>query len=161
MATGFAGSDAKVAHLKELGFDAAYNYKTISSIEQALKEACPKGIDMYFDNVGGEFFDTVIPMMNTFGRVAVCGQITSYNKTEPDLAPRIGLHMIGKQLKIEGFIVLRWLDRWQEAFLQMDEWIKEGKIKYRETVTEGFDNMFDAFAGLFTGDNTGKAIVKV
>ena len=155
-----SGSDTKVRYLKELGFDAAYNYKTISSLKDTLTEACPNGIDMYFDNVGGDFFDTILPMMNQFGRLAVCGQISTYNDTEPRKGPQPGYPILIKQLKVQGFMAQRWFVEWPKAFKVLDGWIKEGKLKYRETVTEGFDKMFDAFLGLFTGENIGKAVVK-
>ena len=147
-------------YLKELGFNAAYNYKTISSLKETLTEACPNGIDMYFDNVGGDFFDTILPMMNVFGRVSVCGQISSYNNTEAKNGIQAGQPILGKQLKVEGFMVGRWIEEWPVAFKELDRWIKEGKLKYTETMTEGFDKMYDAFRGLFTGENIGKAVVK-
>lgn len=158
---GFAGSDAKVEHLKsKLGFDAAYNYKTISSLSETLKEACPNGIDTFFDNVGGDFFDAVLPLMNEFGRVSICGAISQYNLQAPEKGIRVSSLILWKQLRVEGFIVSRWLPEWPVAFKEMAQWIKEGKLKYDEHVTEGFDNMFEAFAGLFTGANLGKAVVK-
>ncbi|XP_019855478.1 PREDICTED: prostaglandin reductase 1-like isoform X2 [Amphimedon queenslandica] len=159
---GFAGSDEKVAYLKSLGFDAAYNYKTIPSLEAAIKESCPNGVDAFFDNVGGDFFDTVLRQMNTFGRVSVCGAISQYNALEPRKGIDVSsITLIVKQLKIEGFIVTRWLDQWQGAFKEMAQWIQEGKLKYRETVFEGFDSMYDAFVSLFKGDNIGKVVVKI
>nr|CAC38761.1 leukotriene B4 [Geodia cydonium] len=158
---GFAGSDAKVKYMLDLGFDAAYNYKTVESLDAAIKESCPNGVDLFFDNVGGEFFEVTLSNMNEFGRVSVCGAISLYNATEKPKFRSVSEIILFKQLKVEGFIVARWLDQWPKAFKEISEWIKEGKVKYDEHVTEGFDNMFDAFAGLFTGDNTGKAIVKI
>ncbi|XP_065910165.1 prostaglandin reductase 1-like [Dysidea avara] len=157
---GFAGSDEKVGYIKGLGFDEAYNYKTITSLKETLQKACPKGIDMFFDNVGGDFYDTVLPLMNEFGRVSICGCISQYNLEKPEQGARLSGTILFKQLKIEGFIVHRWLARWPEAFKEMNGWIEKDQLKYNETVTEGFDNMFDAFAGLFTGKNLGKAVVK-
>ncbi|XP_003391770.2 PREDICTED: prostaglandin reductase 1-like, partial [Amphimedon queenslandica] len=158
---GFAGSDEKVAYLKSLGFDAAYNYKTIPSLEAAIKESCPNGVDVFFDNVGGDFFDTVLRQMNTFGRVSVCGAISQYNALEPRKGIDVSPIILMKQLKVEGFIVVRWLDQWPAAFKEMAQWIQEGKLKYRETVFEGFDSMYDAFVSLFKGDNIGKVVVKI
>jgi prostaglandin reductase 1 len=157
---GFAGSDKKVEYLKSLGFDAALNYKTVESLDSAIKQACPNGVDLFFDNVGGDFFTVVVSNMNEFGRVSICGAISQYNTTG---VPQCNLNsgmLLFKQLRVEGFIVKRWLSEWPTAFKEMSQWIKEGKLKYDEHVTEGFDNMFDAFAGLFRGDNTGKAVVK-
>lgn len=157
---GFAGTDAKVEYLKSLNFDAAYNYKTMSSLNDALKESCPGGVDVFFDNVGGEFFSTVVSKMNEHGRISCCGAISEYNLTEPTLVRPSSRYFVFKQLKVEGFIVTRWLKQWPEAFKEIAMWMKEGKLKYEETVTDGFENMFDAFHGLFTGSNLGKAVVK-
>jgi prostaglandin reductase 1 len=156
---GFAGSEEKVAYLKEIGFDVAYNYKKVESLFAALKEGCPNGIDMYFDNVGGDMTDAVFPLLNNFARVSVCGVISTYN-TGPHMGPSMLPYMVTKQIKMEGFLVNRWIPMWPEAFQKMDQLIQEGKLSYKETVTEGFDNMFDAFMGLFKGENTGKALVK-
>ncbi|XP_064386880.1 prostaglandin reductase 1-like [Halichondria panicea] len=156
---GFAGTDEKVEYIKGLGFDEAFNYKTMGSMSETLKKACPKGIDMFFDNVGGEWFETVLTQMNLFGRVSICGAISEYNIDEPK-SRAVNQLILFNQLKIEGFMVMRWLKEWPECFMQMSQWIAEGKLKYKETVTVGFENMFDAFLGLFTGANTGKAVVK-
>lgn len=158
---GFAGSDSKCKWLKdELKFDAAYNYKKIS-VADALKEAAPNGIDCYFDNVGGEMSSEIIRHMNTFGRIAVCGAISSYNAKEIPKATAIQTSLVFKQLKMEGFVVHRWGNRWYEGINQNLKWIKEGKLKYNETITEGFNNMPAAFIGMLKGDNVGKAVIKV
>ncbi|KOB68074.1 Prostaglandin reductase 1 [Operophtera brumata] len=138
---GLAGTDQKCKWLvKELGFNAAGNYKTVD-LAQFLKEKAPKGIDCYYDNVGGEISSTVISQMNLFGRVAP--------------------YVVGKQLKIEGFLVNRFDDRTQEGILKNLQWVREGKLKYREHITHGFERADEAFIGLFTGDNTGKTLVKI
>lgn len=125
-----------------------------------MKAAAPKGIDCYFDNVGGEISQRVIEQMNLFGRISVCGAITGYNDQEIKVfAPQ--RYFIWNQLKMEGFIVHRWVARWMEGVTQMMNWIKDGKIKYHETVTEGFENMPQAFMDMLNGKNTGKAVVKV
>ncbi|GLG95105.1 Ptgr1_1 protein [Gryllus bimaculatus] len=159
---GFAGSDEKVKWLtEELGFDAAYNYKT-KDVNEALKEGAPKGVDCYFDNVGGDISSTVLNHMNTRGRISVCGSISSYN-ADPANYPRAAIvqpSMVFKELRMEGFIVHRWTDRWMEGIHTNLKWIREGKLKYRETVTEGFKNMPKAFMGMLKGENTGKAIIK-
>ncbi|XP_064386876.1 prostaglandin reductase 1-like [Halichondria panicea] len=160
-AVGFAGSDKKVEYLKSLGFDEALNYKTMGSLSESLKKACPKGIDLFYDNVGGEWFENVLAQMNTFGRVAVCGAISQYNATEQPKGHYVSQLILGHQLRVEGFLTARWLEEWPKAFKQMSDWISEGKLKYEETITVGFDNAFDAFLGLFSGANTGKAIVKI
>ncbi|KAF0294875.1 Prostaglandin reductase 1 [Amphibalanus amphitrite] len=159
---GFAGTDDKCAWLRELGYDVAINYKTCPDIDAALKEAAPKGVDCYFDNVGGMLSHRVRQQMNLFGRVSCCGAISSYNaKTgEGATVPVPEPAIVFKQLKIEGFIVRRWWHRKDEAISQMAAWVREGKIKVQEHVTEGFHKMPQAFIGMLKGDNTGKAIVK-
>lgn len=160
---GFAGSDDKVNWLeKELGFDRAFNYKTVD-VFKVLKEAAPKGIDCYFDNVGGEISSIIINQMNDFGRVSVCGSISSYNEDASKLpkATILQIAIVLKQLKIEGFLAPRWRDRWSEAFVDLSKWIRSSELKTREHITEGFDNIFDAFLGMLNGDNTGKAVVKI
>ncbi|XP_063825701.1 prostaglandin reductase 1-like [Ostrinia nubilalis] len=160
---GFAGSDEKCEWLvKELGFDAASNYKT-DNIQQFLKENAPNGVDCYFDNVGGEISSMVLSQMNNYGRVAVCGAIASYNETDPEKrkATIIQPFVVGKQLKIEGFQVNRFADQTMEGIKQNLQWVKEGKLKYREHTYDGFEAAVEAFLGLFTGMNTGKSLVKV
>ncbi|XP_047505206.1 prostaglandin reductase 1-like [Pieris napi] len=162
---GFAGSDDKVQWLeKELGFDKAINYKT-ADVSKALKDAAPNGVDCYFDNVGGELTTAIYSQMNLYGRVSLCGCISSYNE-DPTTYKTTSLlpFIILKQLKVEGFIVSRWSEpenRWPEAIATLAQWIKEGKIKTRSHVTEGFDKIYDAFVGMLAGENTGKAVVKV
>lgn len=160
---GFAGSDDKVSWLeKELGFDKALNYKTVD-ITAALREAAPKGVDCYFDNVGGEISSLILNQMNEYGRISICGSISAYNADLTNLPKATLLQpaMIFKQLKMEGFVVWRWLDRWMEAFEEIGGWIARGKLKTPEHVTEGFENLYDAFSGMLLGKNYGKAVVKV
>lgn len=158
---GAAGSDDKVAHIKKLGFDVAFNYKTIKSLEETLKKASPDGYDCYFDNVGGEFSNVVIPQMKKFGRIAICGAISTYNSTRPlppGPPPEV---IIYQQLRMEGFLVSRWQgDVRQKAQKELLKWVSEGKIQYHEYLTEGFENMPAAFMGMLKGDNLGKTIVK-
>ncbi|CAG0893160.1 unnamed protein product, partial [Darwinula stevensoni] len=158
---GYAGSDDKVEWLKELGFDHAYNYKTVD-LAASLKEAAPNGVDCFFDNVGGEMTAVIMQHMNTFGRMAICGSISGYNDDRANMpkVPQWTPVVLFKQLRIEGFIVLRWMDRWNEGVQQMAEWVKEGQLKYRETVTTGFEKTPEAFIGMLKGENTGKAVVK-
>ncbi|CAH1645375.1 unnamed protein product [Spodoptera littoralis] len=157
---GFAGSDDKVKWLEEIGFDKAINYKT-ADIAAALKEAAPKGVDCYFDNVGGELSSTIINQMNDFGRVSVCGAISAYNDSNLPKATILQPALVFKQLKIEGFLVWRWFHRQSEAFADLIKWIQNGDLKPREHITTGFDNIFNAFVGMLNGDNSGKAVIKL
>ncbi|CAB3385251.1 Hypothetical predicted protein [Cloeon dipterum] len=157
---GFAGSDDKVEWLKkEIGFDAAYNYKTVD-IDKALAESAPNGVDCYFDNVGGEMSSIVMNRMNHFGRVSVCGAISSYNDAVKPKATLIQGMVNRSELKIEGFMVYRWEERWLEGIKQNIQWIKEGKLKYQETITNGFEKIPQAFIEMLEGKNFGKAIIK-
>ncbi|XP_011870865.1 PREDICTED: prostaglandin reductase 1-like isoform X1 [Vollenhovia emeryi] len=160
---GICGSDEKCKWLtEEMGFDTAINYKTMP-IASSLRKAAPRGVDCYFDNVGGEVSNTVMYQMRPFSRVAVCGCISNYD-ADPSALPKCTVlqpAIIFNQMKIEGFVVTRWSDRWLEGITQNLQWIREGKLRYRETVTKGFENMFDAFIGMMRGENIGKAIVKV
>ncbi|CAH1154447.1 unnamed protein product, partial [Phaedon cochleariae] len=154
---GVAGSEEKGKWLvDELGFDSFINYKT-DNIRKKIRECAPNGIDCYFDNVGGEISSTIMLYMNTFGRIAVCGAISGYNDKQPPKATIVQYPMTFNQLRMEGFIVHRWIDRWFEGIDQNRKWIDEGKLKYRETVTEGFENMFHAFTDMLRGGNVGKA----
>src|SRR5579864_5561564 len=161
-AIGIAGADSKLDWMtRDLGFDAAFNYKTTPDYSAKLKELCPKGIDCYFDNVGGAITDAVFPLMNVYGRMSICGQISQYNLEKPELGPRPLSHVLVKQLKVEGFIVIRFQSRWGEGITQMAQWLREGKLKHREDVVEGFQNTAKAFIGMLQGENTGKMLVKV
>ncbi|GBP37191.1 Prostaglandin reductase 1 [Eumeta japonica] len=160
---GFAGSDDKVQWLTgELGFDHAYNYRTVN-LASALNEAAPNGVDCYFDNVGGEFSSTIMAHMNQSGRVSISGFISSYNDdpSETAKASIVQPPILFKQLRVEGFNVSKWMDRWPEAFKELTQWIKSGKIIVKEHITEGFENIYDAFVGMLAGENKGKAVVKI
>merc|ERR1712223_1196968 len=158
---GSAGTDEKCHFLTQvLGFDAAYNYKK-TKVGEALKDGAPNGVDCFFDNVGGSDAAVIInDHMNAFGRISVCGAISIYNDKDLIQVPSTSQSFIFKQLKMEGFIVTRWAQRWMEGVDQMAKWITEGRIKTEETIVEGFENMPEAFKGLFTGSNKGKMIVK-
>jgi leukotriene B4 12-hydroxydehydrogenase/15-oxo-prostaglandin 13-reductase len=158
---GTAGSDEKVAHLRALGFDEAINYKTTPDIAQALAAAAPQGVDCYFDNVGGAITDAVYGLLNKHARIALCGQISTYNATEAPVGPRPEWQLLKTSAKLQGFIVSDYHARWPEGVQQLTQWYAEGKLKGEETITEGFDQIPAAFLGLFTGENTGKAVVKV
>lgn len=158
---GSAGTDAKVAFLRGLGFDHAFNYKTTPSLEEELRAAAPEGYDCYFENVAGPFSSVALPLMKPFGRIAVCGAISTYNDTTPQTGPYPQLLMIGNQLKMEGFMVSRWEHKHPEGVRRLLSWVEEGKLVCREHVTEGFDNMPAAFMGMLRGENIGKAVVKM
>lgn len=159
---GIAGSDDKTAYLKnDLGFDEAINYKTTDNMQQALAAACPDGVDIYFDNVGGEISDAVYGLLNKFARIAVCGQIALYNATSVPTGPRVEPILLKKSALMKGFIVGDYAARFPEAATEMVGWLKAGKLQYEEHIVEGFDQLPQAFFGLFRGENTGKLLVKV
>lgn len=157
---GFAGSDKKCRWLEDdLGFDKAINYKN-GDLDRLLNEAAPEGVDCYFDNVGGELGEMILSHINLNGRISMCGAISRYNDEKPKIsAPH--KYLIWQQLKMEGFKSWRWADRWFEGIAQMRDWILEGKIKYHETITLGFENTPKAFIEMLRGENVGKAVVKI
>ncbi len=159
---GIAGTDDKVGYLTdELGFDAAFNYKTVTDYFAKLRELCPNGIDSYFDNVGGTISDAAIRLLNVHARVSVCGQISQYNLEKPEMGPRLIGLLIVTRSKIQGFLVSDYWSRFDEGLREMAGWISEGKLKYQENVVEGFENMPRAFIGMLQGENTGKQLVRV
>jgi NADPH-dependent curcumin reductase CurA len=158
---GTAGSDEKVRYItEELGFDIAFNYKTTRNYNRKLKELCPDGIDIYFDNVGGVITDAVVRLINVRARIVVCGQISQYNLERPEMGPRWLWALIVKQARAEGFLVFQFAERYAEGLNQMAQWMKEGKLQYRETITEGIENAPRAFIGMLRGENVGKQLVK-
>jgi NADPH:quinone reductase len=159
---GIAGGDDKCAYLtEELGFDAAINYKTVENLRNKLKNACPNGVDVYFDNVGGAVSDAVMTLINFQSRTIICGQISQYNLEKPPLGPRVAGQLLTTSSLMKGFIVSDFAKDHKEALIQLSQWVKEGKIQYRENIVSGFENTVDAFLGLFRGDNIGKQLVKV
>jgi NADPH:quinone reductase len=161
-AVGIAGSDEKNQYLtNELGVDAAINYKTAGDMLAAMKQACPNGVDVYFDNVGGEVSDAVLPLLNHGARVVICGQISLYNLDKPDIGPRPQPYLLVNSALMKGFIIIEYAPRFSEGVMQLAEWLIAGKLKYVETIVEGFENTPHAFIGLFTGENLGKQIAKV
>jgi len=162
-AVGIAGADDKVAYLTdELGFDSAFNYKSVDDYYSKLKEFCPNGIDVYFDNVGGAITDAVFRLINTRARISICGQISQYNLEKPEMGPRLILQsLLVKQARAEGFLVFQFLDRYPEGLKQMAQWLKEGKLKYAEDIEHGIENTPRAFMSMLKGRNTGKQLVKV
>ncbi|WP_461536009.1 NADP-dependent oxidoreductase [Spongorhabdus nitratireducens] len=158
---GSVGSDEKAEYLKSLGVDAVVNYKTSTDLQADIAKACPKGVDVYFENVGGAHLEAVLNQMNEYGRIAVCGMIDQYNATAPVPGPANLSLLIIKKLKMQGFIVFDHWDGYPAFVQQMGEWLQQGKINARETVYEGIASAPDAFMGLFTGKNTGKMLVKL
>jgi NADPH-dependent curcumin reductase CurA len=159
---GIAGGDDKVEWiLRDCGYDAAFNYKTTANYGAKLKELCPNGIDVYFDNVGGAITDAVFLQINTFARLSICGQISQYNNAKPEMGPRLLSMLIVARAKAQGFLVTDYMPRFVEGLTAMSGWLREGKLKYREDIVEGFENLPKAFIGLFHGENIGKRIVKV
>ncbi len=158
---GIAGGDKKVNYLTEtLGFDAGIDYKK-EDFAEALAQAVPDGIDVYFENVGGTVGDEVFKHLNRFARVPVCGAISSYNHPEADIGPRIQGTLIKKQVMMRGFLVSEFANAFKEASEQLATWVQEGKIQSQVTIEDGFENAPRAFKNLFTGDNFGKQVIKV
>ncbi|MGQ1911491.1 NADP-dependent oxidoreductase [Marinifilum sp. RC60d5] len=159
---GIAGSDEKVEELKsKYGFDAGINYKTTANMTQAIADACPDGVDVYYDNVGGEISDAVMLNVNRFARVIVCGAISMYNETSIPKGPRVQPILIKNSVLMQGFIVSNYMEKFGQAIPQLAKWLQEGKLISTETIVEGFENAPQAFIDLFEGKNKGKMIVKV
>ena len=159
---GIAGDDAKVNYLlNELNFDAAINYKTVQDMGAAITAACPSGVDVYFDNVGGEISDAVISQVNKFARIIICGQISLYNVTTQPIGPRIQGILLKKSALMQGFIVSNYTERFPEGFKVLAKLVASGKLKYTSTTFHGFDKLPEAFIALFEGKNLGKLIVEV
>ena len=159
---GLAGSDEKVALLKsKFGFDEAINYKTTKDMKQAIADAAPDGVDIYFDNVGGEISDSVLANINKFARIPLCGAISSYNDTEVEAGPRIQSILVKNSVLMQGFIVSNYMDKFKGGIEQLSTWLQEEKLTYSETIVEGFDHIPQAFIDLFEGKNNGKMIVKI
>ncbi|HUX61538.1 MAG TPA: NADP-dependent oxidoreductase [Ignavibacteriaceae bacterium] len=159
---GIAGSDKKTKYLiDELGFDNAINYRTIPNLKQALMGACPDGVDIYFDNVGGEISDAVLSLINNNARIPLCGQISLYNETQIPVGPRIQPQLLTHSALMKGFIVSNYTDRFEDGIRLLAHWIREKKLKYSEDIIHGLENTPKAFIGLFMGENLGKQLVKV
>ena len=158
---GIAGGPEKCAWITdELGFDAWIDYKS-EDVAARLRETCPDGIDVFFDNVGGEILDAVLGQINLHARIALCGAISQYDTGELAPGPRNLLNLIPQRGRMEGFILLDYGDRFVDAMLQLGQWVQEDRIRYAEDIVDGLENAPAAFRRLFTGENTGKLIVKV
>ncbi|MCC6382838.1 MAG: NADP-dependent oxidoreductase [Dehalococcoidia bacterium] len=158
---GSAGSDAKVAFLREeLGFDAAFNYRTVD-LGRALREACPRGVDVYFDNVGGAHLQAALAQMNTFGRISLCGAISQYNDATPPPGPSNLVNAIIRRLTMTGFIIVDHADRRPDFLRDMSAWLRDGRVKNHQTVVQGIENAPAAFMGMLRGENMGKMLVQL
>ncbi|PAV28054.1 NADP-dependent oxidoreductase [Virgibacillus profundi] len=160
---GIVGSKEKADYITEkLGFDAAVEYKA-GNLEAQLQKTCPNGIDVYYENVGGEIGDAIWPHLNNFARVPVCGAISSYNlkEEEVDLGPRVQQFLIKSRVKMQGFLVGDFAKDYKEAYKVLAEGVSAGKLIFEETIHEGFETIPKAFNGLFTGENIGKQLVKI
>ena len=159
-AVGIAGGKAKCDYVvNELGFDACVDYKA-GRLNDDLRAAASKGIDCYFENVGGEILDAVLRQMNAFSRIAVCGLISQYNATEP-YGVKAFQSILTNRIKVQGFIVSDRMELWASALPELIGWVSSGKIKYRETVAHGLESAPKAFIGLLKGENFGKQVVKL
>ena len=158
---GITGSRAKVDYIvNELGFDAGINYKT-DDLATDLADACPDGVDVYFDNVGGAVSNAVFAQLAYKARVIICGLIAQYNLEDPDEGRNNLRYFLVRQARLEGFIISRFADRFDEARQRLKSWVAEGRIKYREHVVEGLENAPQAYIGMMNGENFGKLLVKV
>ncbi len=159
---GIAGSDDKCAYITtELGFDRAINHHTTNDMSGALADACPHGIDCYFDNVGGPITDSAIENLALGARVAICGQIAQYNDTEVAMGPRNLRHFLVKRASLKGLLVFDWRDRYQEGLVRLERWVRSGEIRYREDIVDGLEAAPEAFTGLMEGRNFGKQLVRI
>ena len=159
---GIAGTDEKVEMLKtEFGFDEAINYKTTGNMVDAIAQACPRGVDVYFDNVGGTISEAVLFNINKFSRTVNCGAISVYNNTEPPRSISVQPFLVKKSSSMQGFVIADFADKHAEGVSQLAEWLSQGKLKYTETIKDGFENIPQAFLDLFDGKNKGKMVVKL
>jgi NADPH-dependent curcumin reductase CurA len=159
---GIVGSDQKAELIKtKFGFDEAVNYNTCGDMATAIKSVCSQGVDIYFDNVGGAISDGVIENINTYGRIVACGSISNYNDVEKALSPSLLPIIVYKFLRIQGFLIADYRSRFPEGKKRLQNWLNEEKISYAETILKGFEQLPEAFIGLFNGLNEGKMIVEV
>jgi len=159
---GIAGSQKKINFLKnELGIDKAINYRETEDLEVEIKKVCPEGIDVFFDNVGGNIFDAVFPNLNRYGRIVICGQMSEYNNIGKPKGFRPMFGLVEKSIRMEGFVVFDFIKEYEQGLKQLAEWYNKNKLVYRETLVEGFENIPSAFIELFTGETMGKKMVKV
>lgn len=159
---GIAGSDEKCSWVvEELGFDSAINYKSCGDITQAIREACPEGVDIYFDNVCGEILDGALMNLNNFARVVFCGAIAHYNTETPIPGPYNYWQIVARSATVQGFLALTYKDRFPEAIEQIQSWLDTGQLHFKEDIVNGMENTVEAFSRLFSGENKGKLMVKI
>ena len=159
---GIAGTDEKVEVLKsKYGFDEGINYNATNNMKESISALCPNGVDIYFDNVGGEISDGILANINKFARIIICGSISVYNETTVPMGPRVEPLLIKSSALMQGFIVGNYATKFPEAMQQLSIWLKGGKLTYSETIIDGFDNIPQAFIDLFEGKNNGKMIVRI
>ncbi|MCX6238616.1 MAG: NADP-dependent oxidoreductase [Bacteroidia bacterium] len=159
---GIAGDDIKMNYLlNELHFDSVINYKTTTNLYAAIASACPSGVDVYFDNVGGEISDAVVAQINKDARIIICGQISLYNATTQPTGPRIQPTILKRSALMQGFIVSNYASRFSEGFKALAHWVGSGQLKYTNTIYHGFEKLPEAFIALFKGKNLGKLIIEV
>jgi NADPH:quinone reductase len=159
---GVVGGDAKISWLlDELGFDAAFNYTMAADCARRLEELCPDGIDVYFDNVGGDVTDAVLRQINTGARIAACGQISQYDPETTEARPCWPGRLIVKQARVQGFLVSAYAERFAEGLEQLTKWLQQGLLKYREDVAQGIEAAPQAFIGMLRGKNQGKQLVQL
>ncbi|MGQ5701743.1 NADP-dependent oxidoreductase [Sandaracinobacteroides sp. A072] len=156
-----AGTDAKCEWLKSLGIDHVINYRSCGNLLEAVHKAAPKGIDVYFDNVGGEHLEVAIELARPFARLVECGMISGYNATEAEPGPKNIIMIVGKSIRMQGFIVTNYAHMRPQFIADMSGWIAEGRIKWEETIVDGLEKAPEAFIGLFSGSNMGKMLVRV
>ena len=159
---GIAGGEEKCNYLiKNLQFNEAIDYKSTPNIRKPLRKLCPKRVDVYFDNVGGDLSDAVFYLLNNHARIVLCGQIALYNLNRLSMGPRMYPQFLIRRVKMQGFIVYDYADQFPQARTQLKQWILDDKIKYDENIVEGFEKLPEAFLGLFKGENIGKQLVKL
>jgi hypothetical protein len=158
---GLAGSDEKCKWLESHGVDSAINYKKTDNLSKSIAKAAPNGIDVYFENVGGEALEAALNNMKMFGRIAACGMISQYNNASPEPGPSNLVNIVGKSLKMQGFIVTNYQQHAMEYVGKLGQLMAAGKIDSQETIEDGIENAGKAFLRLFSGDKQGKMLVKL
>ena len=159
-AIGIAGGEQKCSHVeRELGFDACVDYKA-PALASRLRAAAPSGIDVYFENVGGPIFDTVLELLNPFARIALCGQVSQYNATDPYGVRNLRSLLVNRVL-LRGFIVSDHMDLWPRASAELTAWVRDGRLRHHETIAQGLENAPKAFIAMLKGDKLGKQVVKL
>ena len=159
---GIAGGAAKVKQCRELfGYDAAIDYKTNADLASALKSACPKGVDVYFDNTSGAISDAVYRELAPRARVVICGTASVASWDPPPIGPRMERHLLVKRARVQGFLAFDYAHRYEEAIERLADWVRQGRLKYVEDILDGLESCPDAIAGLYRGDNQGKRLVRL